>query len=362
MLFGVIETRMKLNKLAVFLISIAALAVAGCKSQKGKFEFLSPKSGETIVVGQQVAIRLQFPDTTIDSVIYSVDGEIIERRQDTGTVALDTEAIGLGTRNLVAKVYAMGKEEVAYSSVTIVPESPKQYAFERLAVFPHDTRAFTQGLAFENGFLYESTGSGNQLTSSLRKVELATGKVLQNKEITGKSENGQDYFGEGMTILGDKIIMLTWLNNEGFVFQKSTFEKLSTFNYQNSKEGWGICFDGTSLIKSDGSNKLYFLDPITFQEKHVISVYDNQGPVDALNELEFVEGMVYANVYGKDIIVVINPKTGAVEGQINLLGLHDHPSQTDKELNGIAYDSSSKRLFVTGKQWDKLYEIKIVER
>ncbi|MFD1768710.1 glutaminyl-peptide cyclotransferase [Sphingobacterium suaedae] len=344
------------------MLAFVAMLVAGCKSQKGKFDFLTPKTGETITMGEQVSIRMQFPDTTIDSVIYSVDGEVIERKQDTAVVVLDTEAIGLGARNLVAKVYKGGKEEVAYSNVTIVPETPKQYSFEKIEVYPHDTKAFTQGLAFENGVLYESTGSGNQLVSSLRKTELLTGKVLQLKEITGKSDNGQDYFGEGMTIVGNQIIMLTWLNNEGFVFNKSTFEKISTFNYQNSKEGWGICYDGSRLIKSDGSNKLVFLDPITFQETGAISVYNSEGPLNSLNELEFIDGKVFANVYGKDIIAIIEPKTGAVEGQLNLLGLHTHASQTDKELNGIAYDSVSQTLLVTGKQWDSLYRIKVVER
>ncbi|WP_437921141.1 glutaminyl-peptide cyclotransferase [Sphingobacterium sp. LRF_L2] len=349
-------------KSIISLLGLGALLVVGCKSQQGKFEFLTPKSGETIVLGQKVALRMQFPDTTIDSVVYAVDGEVIGRQRDTAAVILDTEAIGLGTRNLVAKAYKGEKEEVAYSNVTIVPESPRQYTFEKLNDYPHDTKAFTQGLAFENGVLYESTGAGNQLISSLRKVELETGKVLQKKEFTGKSANGQEYFGEGMTILGDKIVMLTWLNNEGFVFNKSTFQQLASFDFQDSKEGWGICYDGSRLIKSDGSNKLYFLDPTTYKEVGSVAVYGSEGSQDALNELEFIDGRVYANVYGKDIIVIINPQTGAIEGQINLLGLHTNPSQPDKELNGIAYDKDTKRLFVTGKQWDKLYAIHVVER
>lgn len=352
---------MKINHI-VGILFLGTLFIAGCKSQQGKFEFLSPKSGETIVLGQKVNIRMQFPDTTIDSVVYTVDGEILDRKQDTSAVTLDTKEIGLGARNLIAKVYKAGKEDVAYSNVTIVPESAAQLTFEKVNEYPHDTQAFTQGLEFDNGVLYESTGAGNQLISSIRRVELATGKVLQKKEFTGKSANGQDYFGEGMTLIGNHIIMLTWLNNEGFVLDKKTFEQVSSFNYQNSKEGWGLCYDGTRLIKSDGSNKLYFIDPTTYQETGMLAVYGSEGPQDALNELEYVDGKVYANVYGKDIIVIIDPNTGAIEGQINLMGLHTHASQTDKELNGIAYNKATKHLFVTGKQWDKLYEIKVLPR
>lgn len=356
---------MKLNihNILVF-VTFAAVLMAGCKSQKRKFEFLSPKSGETIILGQKVAVRMQFPDTTVDSVIYSVDGQVIEKRQDTTELMLDTESIGLGARNLVAKLYSEGKEDVAFSNVTILPESPRQYAFEVVNEYPHDTTAFTQGLEYENGFLYESTGAGADLITSLRKVELTTGKVVQKKEITGSDASGEPYFGEGMTIMGDKIVMLTWRNNLGYVFDKNTFEQKSTFSYQQSKQGWGICYDGKRLIKTDSSNKLYFLDPNTYQEIGSIAVYDHNGPVDYINELEYIDGKVYANIYGKDIVVIINPETGAVEGQINFVGLYKNPNRlpADEEMNGIAYDKVSKRLFVTGKQWNKLYEVRIIER
>lgn len=353
----------------VHIISFVAIGVAsviGCKSQKEKFEFLTPKSGDKLTLGQQVAVRMQFPDTTIDSIIYSVDGEIVGKKQDTSAWVLDTERIGLGARNLTAKVYQAGKEVIAYSNVTVLPEEPKQYGFEVVNEYSHDTTAFTQGLEFESGYLYESTGSGNNLITSLRKVDLTTGKVIQKKEITGSDAAGQPYFGEGMTIVGDKIIMLTWLNNLGYVFNKGSFEQISTFNYQQSKQGWGLCYDpdGKRLMKTDSSNKIYFLDPTTYQETGSIAVYDSNGPVDAINELEYIDGRVYANVYGKDIIVIINPQTGAVEGQINFVGLYKNPKRApvDEEMNGIAYDKVGKRLFVTGKQWNRLYEVKILER
>lgn len=354
---------MKFN-IVVSCVLVAALFIIGCKSQKTKFEFLTPNSGASLVAGQEVAIRMQFPDTTLDSVIYSVDGEIIGRKNDTSAIFLNTEQLGLGTKNLVAKVYKDGLEQVAYSNISIVPDSPKQYTFKTVAKYPHDTKAFTQGLQYEKGVIYESTGAPMQtdLVSSLRRVELATGKVLKIKEIVGKSPNEHDYFGEGMTIVGDKIVMLFWLNEEGFVFDKNSFEQKSKFSYQNSKQGWGITYDGKRLIKTDGSNKLYFLDPNTYEEKGFVAVYDNNGPVNELNELEYINGRVYANVYSKDYIVIINPETGVVEGQINLMGMHSHGSENDKELNGIAYNQEKNTLYVTGKQWDSLYEIEVVER
>jgi len=352
---------MRLIHLAGCAVLAAAAVAVGCKSQKNKFAFLSPQSGQTVTYGQKIALRMHFPDTAIDSVVYSVDGAIIATKQDTSAVSFDTEKTGLGTRNIMARAYKDGRETVAFGSVTVLPDSPEQYGFEVVNEYPHDTAAYTQGLEFADGFLYESTGSGNNLTSSLRKVELATGKVLQKKEITGYDPSGRPYFGEGMTIVGDKIVMLTWLNNTGYVFRKSSFEQLAAFEYQNSRQGWGLCHDGKRLLKTDGSNKLYFLDAETYRETGFVPVYDNNGPVDNINELEYVDGKVYANLYGKDIVVAIDPETGAVVGRVNFVGLYKNPARkpVDEEMNGIAYDRENGRFFVTGKQWDKVFEVRI---
>lgn len=345
-----------MNNKSIWIAALAlALAVGGCKTQKGKLEFVMPESGQRVLLGEQVKLKLNFLETAVDSVIYSIDGNVLERKKDTSAVILDTQKVGLGDRSITAKVYVAGKEDIAYSNVIVVPPSAKNYGFEVVNTFPHDDKAFTQGLQYEGGILYETTGRTGE--SSLRKVELQTGKVTKIVPI------GDTYFGEGMTIIGDKIVVLTWRENVGFFYNKNSFEKIGSFSYENSKEGWGLTYDGQRLIKSDGSHLLYFLDATTGKEIGSIGVYDENGPVDSLNELEYIDGKVYANVYQQEIIVIIDPKTGAVEGRINLVGMNTENRQpVDNELNGIAYDAAGKRLFVTGKLWPKLYEIKTVER
>ncbi len=345
------------NRLILGFSLLLVLGLIGCKT--GKLEFVSPVSGHRALYGETLKITLNFPQAQLDSVIYSLDGTVFEKRQDTSSLLLDTKDLPLGDRSLTAKVYVNGKEDIAYSNIRILPEAAKNYGFEVVNTYPHATDAFTQGLQFADGFLYESTGSPSEtdLKTSLRKVELTTGKVLKKEEIGG------DHFGEGMTIVGNKIVFLTWKSNIGFFYDKDTFRQLGSFQYGNSKDGWGLTFDGDHLIKSDGSERLYFLDPETGKEQGFVTVYDENGTVDNLNELEYIDGKVYANVYQKDIIVIINPETGAVEGKINLVGLYtDNRQQYDNELNGIAYDPVAKRLFVTGKLWSKLFEIRLVER
>ncbi len=223
------------------------------------------------------------------------------------------------------------------------------YTYEIVNIYPHDESAFTQGLVIEDGILYESTGLYGQ--SSLRRVDLETGKVTQLHSLS------EAVFGEGITVFENKIIQLTWLNNIGFVYDKNSFDVLRQFEY--STEGWGITHNGSSLIMSDGTSTLYFLDPETLQIINQVDVYNNNGSVDMLNELEYING-VYANIWQEDTIVIINPQTGNVTGQIDLTGLKDLVNQNSNVLNGIAYDKNENRLFVTGKLWSKLFEIKIV--
>lgn len=226
------------------------------------------------------------------------------------------------------------------------------YGYRIVNVYPHDKDAFTQGLVFENGILYESTGRFGY--SSLRKVELETGAVLEIHDLP------PEYFGEGITIFNNKIFQLTWQSYTGFIYDKENFLLLENFYY--STEGWGITNDGKHFIFSDGTAVLHFLNPETYEEVKQIEVKAENGPVLNLNELEYIDGEIYANVLPTDRIARIDPETGNVLGWINLnglLGADQHNTQANV-LNGIAYDQEKKRLFVTGKFWPKLFEIKLI--
>ncbi len=232
-------------------------------------------------------------------------------------------------------------------------EGTPVYSYCIVNIFPHDRGAFTEGLVYEEGVLYEGTGEYGR--STLRRVELETGRVLQLYALPPQ------YFGEGITIWGQKIIQLTWKNREGFVYDKIGLELFDLFRY--STEGWGITHDGTRLIMSDGTSTLYFWDPETLTEIGQVQVHDDHGPVVRLNELEYVRGQVYANVWLTDRIAIIDPQTGQVTGWADLTGLlhpDDYGHQVDV-LNGIAYDAEGDRLFVTGKWWSRLFEIKLIE-
>jgi glutamine cyclotransferase len=236
----------------------------------------------------------------------------------------------------------------------ITPQSATIYTFTIVNTYSHDKDAFTQGLTFENGILYEGTGLHGK--SSLRKVELKTGRVLQVHKLTS------DYFGEGITIFKDTIVQLTWKSNRGFVYDKYSFDLLRDFTY--ATEGWGITYDGKRLIMSDGTSTLHFLDANTFRVTGHIKVYYNDMPVSNLNELEYVDGQIYANVWRTDSIAIINPYDGRVSGWIDLSGLL--PPQINGTsvdvLNGIAYDTANDRLFVTGKLWPLLFEIELLNK
>lgn len=228
------------------------------------------------------------------------------------------------------------------------------YGYRVLHIYPHDPKAFTQGLIYLNGYLYESTGLNRH--SSLRKVNLQTGAVLQNYDLPAQ------YFGEGLTNWKNTLIQLTWKAHMGFVYDLRTFHRLRTFHFDG--EGWGLTQDGVHLIMSDGSSSLRFLDPNTFQVVKSIVVSDGGVEVHDLNELEYIHGHIYANVWQTDLIAIISPQNGNVLAWIDLAGLRPASTRGDSDavLNGIAFDSAHNRLFVTGKLWPKLFEIQLVRR
>src|SRR5579883_3021630 len=229
-----------------------------------------------------------------------------------------------------------------------------EYGYEVVHVYPHDPQAYTQGLFYLNGFLYEGTGLNGR--SSIRKVKLETGEVLQKRDIP------EQYFGEGIVNWNDRLLEITWQSQTGFVYDLTTFNLQKQFSYPG--EGWGLTQDGKRIIMSDGTPELRFWDPETLRETGRVVVLDEGRPVAELNELEWVKGEVYANVYQTNRIARIDPSSGKVVGWIDLTGLlssEDQARQVDV-LNGIAYDAKGDRLFVTGKLWPKLFEIRLVKR
>lgn len=242
----------------------------------------------------------------------------------------------------------------AQSIQTKTTEVPTQYTYKIVRVFPHNPTSYTQGLYFDDGYLMEGTGQWGE--SALKRVDLSSGKVLENKTLA------KEYFGEGIARVGEKIYQLTWTTQKAFVYDVKTLVRVGEFNYQG--EGWGLTSDSTKLYMSDGTNRIFVLNPETFERERVIEITSGNHRVELLNELEWVEGELWANVYMSDMIVRINPQTGKVTGVIDLdalLPAADRTPSTDV-LNGIAYDKVQKRIYVTGKNWNKLFEIELIEK
>ncbi len=235
----------------------------------------------------------------------------------------------------------------------LAKKAPKVLEFEIINEYPHDINAYTQGLEFHNGELYESTGQYKK--SSLRKVDYKTGKILQKVDLA------PTHFGEGLTVLNNNIYQLTWREGIGFIYNPTDFTKIKTFKYKKSNEGWGICNDGSTLYKSDGTEKIWRLNPNTLEEEDYIQIYTNTSKIKSVNELEWINGKIYANIYERNGIAIINPTNGEVEAVINCNSLRKKVTQHPQlnVLNGIAYNKNTNTLFVTGKNWDKLFEIKI---
>ena len=240
----------------------------------------------------------------------------------------------------------------------LASKAPKLFTYEVINTYPHDITAYTQGLEFDGDLLYESTGLNGK--SSLRKIDYRNGEILKNKPLD------KSFFGEGLTILENRIIQLTWKSQKGFVYDKTSLNIEKSFPYQESKEGWGLCNDGNKLYKSDGSERIWQINSNNFIEENSIQVMTNKLAIKNLNELEWVDGKIFANTYQfqKDVVVIINPENGAVEGVVDFSGLKEKTNQHPQlnVFNGIAYHKKRKTFFVTGKNWDKLFEVKIIEK
>jgi glutamine cyclotransferase len=296
-------------------------------------------------------------DKTIQKITYSIDGK--ELPVENNNIVLDIPTLGNKTLNAVVS-YNDTSVEISKKIKVLAANAPEIYTYEILNEYPHDNRAYTQGLEFYQDTLYESTGKKGR--SSLRKVNYKTGEVLN------KIDLDNSVFGEGMTILNEKIYQLTWQSRIGFIYDLKDFKKIDSFQYGESKEGWGLANDGEKLFKSDGTENIWFINPETLVEEGHTQTVTNSSVFNKANELEYVDGKLYANVYQKPSIMIIDANSGAIEGVVNFSGLSNKVTKganwvdTDNVLNGIAYHPERKTFFVTGKEWDKLFEVKIMKK
>ncbi|MEM1258172.1 MAG: glutaminyl-peptide cyclotransferase [Bacteroidota bacterium] len=292
----------------------------------------------------------------IKKVVYFLEDEEIEIKD--GKITL--ESTSLGNKVLKAKVeYDDTFVEIEKNIRILSKTVPQVYTYNVLNTYPHDKNAFTQGLEFHGDTLFESTGNPSNVSKSvLRKLNFETGKIY------GEVDLDKSVFGEGLTIFGNKVVQLTWQSGIGYTYNASTLEKTGSFSYGNSKEGWGLCNDGQVIYKSDGTEKIWKLDPNTLAEEGYIETVTHKSIFNKANELEFANGKIYANVWQKQSMMIIDPKTGAIEGVINFGGLQDRVEQhPDLDvLNGVAYHPKRKTFFVTGKNWNKLFEVEIVKK
>lgn len=333
------------------------IACGGDNSPSSLFEIQFVGDKKNFQQNQSIGVAIKNKkDKSISKVTYSIDGK--EFSVNDGKITLDLPT--LGDKIIKANIdYEDTSTEITKKLKLLATKAPEIYTYKIINEYPHDNKAYTQGLEFHNDTLYESTGKKGR--SSLRKVNFETGKPIQQVDLE------DNYFGEGITILNNKIYMLTWRSGTGFIYDLN-LKKTDSFKYGQSKEGWGLANDGEKLFKSDGTEKIWLLNPETLVEDGAIETVTNKSINDSANELEYVNGKIYANVYQKPSVMIIDAKSGAIEGVINFGGLsnkvthHETWSDTDNVLNGIAYHHERKTFFVTGKEWDKMFEVEIQKK
>ena len=326
---------------------------SGCSSvAPGHFSLDTNNARSELTVGDTLFFELSNPKQhDVQELRYSLNDRLI----DGGSTVIQS----LGNHQLIAKFNVGNKSfQTAQTFTVFAKEAPKIYTYKLIHTYPHDKNAYTQGLEFYKGELYESTGQYG--LSSLRKIEYTTGKVIQKLPLDAS------YFAEGLTFINDKAIQLTWKENVGFVYDPTNFKLIQSFNYDKSKEGWGLCNDKHVIYKTDGSEKLWKLDPITFEENGYVDVITNKKLIRKINELEYANGLIYANTYqfNKEVVLIIKPTTGQVVGVVDFSGLKQQVTQHPQldVFNGIAYHPERNSFFVTGKYWDKLFEVEIIAK
>ena len=345
----------------LYLLFLAILIIScGGDPEDGPSEFSLEITNDKkeFQLGETIGAAITADAAPHDSVVYFLGGQRLQKTLSGENLSYTFEEEKLGKWPFTAKIYSEGNVQELQKEITLFNDTPPiSYTYEIINSYPHSTDAYTQGLEFYEGELYESTGQYGE--STLRKVDLMTGEVQRSINIPDQ------YFAEGITALNDKIYLLTWREDVGFIYDVDTFEKLGEFGYNQSEQGWGLANDGQRLYKSDGTEKIWFLNPETLAEENFIQTVTHRTISTQLNELEWVEGKIYANTYQKDGVAIINPENGAIEGVINFQGLRNKLGNLNEldpvndVLNGIAYNPSTKKLYVTGKDWDTLFEVEI---
>ena len=338
--------------------SFLILLLTACGGEKKALLFEIETDGNLFQQNESIDVSIKNKGgEIINSVVYSIDGKELPEKD--GKVVLNISK--LGSKTLKAKVSFDDTETDITRGIKVLAENaPELYTYEIVNEYPHDDKAYTQGLEFYNDTLYEGTGKKGR--SFLRKVDFKTGKSLNQIDLDNT------IFGEGITILNDKIYQLSWQSGIGFIYDLKDFKKLDNFQYGESKEGWGLTNDGTHIFKSDGTERIWLLSPDSLKEEGYIEMVTNKSIFNKANELEYVDGKIYANVYQKPSIMIIDAESGAIEGVVNFGGLSakitkgPNWSQTDNVLNGIAYHPTRKTFFVTGKDWDKMFEVNIIKK
>ena len=333
------------------IVFLVLLLVFNCNSDKsGGFKIQINSSSSSIYIGDDISLNITSSNNkVIDSINYFLNNNKISNQ-----IRLNNNKVGENFAK--ADIYSNGKKISLNKKFDIYSNiKPELMTYDIVNEFSHDQNAYTQGLEIYENFLFESTGLNGK--SSLRKINLSTGEIINMINLE------YEYFGEGLTVLNDKIYQLTWKNKIGFIYDLE-LNNIGTFNYVNSREGWGLCNDGSYIYKSDGTSKIWRLDPNTLEEIDFIDVMTDKSRIKNINELEYIDGKIYANTYqqNRDVVIVINPSNGVVENVIDFSGLRDKVLQTPDldVMNGIAYNKG--KLFVTGKNWDKVFEVKVYSK
>ena len=344
-------------KVKLFAFIVLGVISTSCKDDENALKNLFSLENSTIKpilkLEESIDLVLQNKENkTIDSVIYYINEVKIGSVKGNEKLPFALKNQKLGNQTIKALVYFEGQNIDLVSGFSIYASTePKILNYKIVNTYPHDINAYTQGFEFYNGVLLEGTGQYRE--STLRKTDFKTGKVIEQIKLEDK------YFGEGITVLKDKIYQLTWQEKTGFVYDAKTFKLEKTFSFET--EGWGITNDGEKLYMSDGTEKIYILNPESLKVEDFINVYTSGSKIDSINEMEWINGKIWANIYQKDVIAIINPKTGTVEHVINCSELKSKVTQHPEidAFNGIAYNPTTKTYFVTGKNWDKTFELTI---